>query len=96
MQRPFLLRYEEPVGTADSPEVVAGTMTKTSARESSDQDVSADWMTLGTGTFTENRETVDQDPTRAHMALGTQTHTFSRESAEHDPARVGWAVVPRN
>lgn len=81
----FLLRYQRPVPASDAADsATAGTMTKTSARESSDQDVSA-WMTTATQTFTETRERRDQDP--AHVCLGTQTQTATREQADRDPVR---------
>jgi hypothetical protein len=91
----FLLRYQEPVAPRAETEMSLGTMTKTSARESADQDASSDWMRIGTSTFTEAREQADQDPSH-HVALGTQTRTDSRESSDSDPSRGGWAVIPRS
>jgi hypothetical protein len=88
----FLLRYQGPaaLGPGESGE---GTLTKTATRESSDQDVSRDWLATATQTHTESREQSDQDP--AHLALGTQTRTDSRESSDNDPGRAGWAIIPR-
>lgn len=90
----FLLRYQQIVACGADAVLAAGTMTKTSARESSDQDLVSEGLRAGTGTFTEGREQADQDPLQ-HAALGTQTRTDSRESADEDPSRAGWAVIPR-
>ncbi len=90
----FLLRYQQAVPGGTDDMLAAGTMTKTSARENSDQDVGAEGLRAGTSTFTEGREQADQDPSR-DMALGTQTRTDAREGADNDPASIGWAVIPR-
>ncbi len=82
----FLLRYQQPVPVSNQGESLgAGTMTKTSARESSDQDVSREWTRTATSTFTEAREQADQDPAR--LLLATQTHTATREEVDQDPSR---------
>lgn len=92
---PFLLRFQEPVQRSRSDVLSLGTMTKTSARESSDTDASMGWGDLGTNTHTEAREQSDQDSYN-HMTLGTLTRTDSREASDSDPARQGWAIIPRS
>lgn len=82
----FLLRYQEPVPALNPVESLgAGTMTKTSARESSDQDISADWLQGATNATTGGREQADQS--RPHLALATQTQTRTREGVDQDPFR---------
>lgn len=90
----FLLRYQQPVACGADAVLAAGTMTKTSARESADQDVASEGLHAGTSTFTEAREQADQDPSQP-AALGTQTRTDARESGDSDSFRPGWAIIPR-
>jgi hypothetical protein len=83
MLRSFLLTYQEPSEACDSMGTVnQGTMTKTGAREETDQDIEG--LLLGTNTRTDARESSDQDVDGLHM--GTNTHTLSREQADQDAA----------
>lgn len=89
MRRPacpaFLLRYQQPIADHLASSVwAAGTMTKTSARESSDQDASNSLAVRGSEHSAARRRT--QRDT-APLALATQTHTATREQIDQDPSR---------
>lgn len=90
---PFLLRYQEPSSATEvaEPSTLA-TMTKTTDRESPDQDLHAG-LFGGTQTVTKAREATDQDVSR--ISAGTSTHTDSREQTDTDASQPAWAILPR-